>query len=459
MLRILTTAALVTLLLSTGLEAQAEPPTPEAPVTVTTDNETPVLYDDDEGGNASGDDPAIWVHPGDSDRSIVIVTAKEGGLRVYDLDGARAPVVAGHSGAARRRRRRPVQQRRHRLRAQPRRRARRRGRGLGPLQRQLRFFVIDPAGADAATPLTEVTAPGQEYLFHPDRDGVDRSTRRTGSRSGSHARVRRTPWSPRRARPRSRPRGSSWATPASATTASAHLDLPGEFPLPDGVDLGALRGAGRAAPARGSHRRPGRRHAVRRAGGRRPLAARAAARARRVPCWWTAPRTSASTTSTTRSRRSAYRSTPSDEGFGGRWLTADAEGVDLYYGRGNQGYVVVSSQGDDTYVVYRRQGDNRVARHLPRRRGRCGRRERVRRAGHHEPSRRPLRHGPAGHPRRAGDRRRARSGARRDQLLLRRTGARSPTHSDWWSTPGRPTTRACADARAPARLARWRRTR
>jgi phytase-like protein len=52
---------------------------------VTTDNETPVLYDDDEGGNASGDDPAIWVHPGDSALSIVIVTAKEGGLTVYDL--------------------------------------------------------------------------------------------------------------------------------------------------------------------------------------------------------------------------------------------------------------------------------------------------------------------------------------------------------------------------------------
>jgi len=52
---------------------------------VTTDNETPVLYDDDEGGNASGDDPAIWVHPTDSSKSIVIVTAKEGGLRVYDL--------------------------------------------------------------------------------------------------------------------------------------------------------------------------------------------------------------------------------------------------------------------------------------------------------------------------------------------------------------------------------------
>jgi 3-phytase len=58
---------------------------PTRPAVVTTDNETPALYDDDEGGNASGDDPAIWVHPDDSRKSIVIVTAKEGGLRVYDV--------------------------------------------------------------------------------------------------------------------------------------------------------------------------------------------------------------------------------------------------------------------------------------------------------------------------------------------------------------------------------------
>src|SRR5262250_2358478 len=51
--------------------ATARPADPPTPV-VTTDNETPVLYDDGAGGNAS--------------RSIVIVTAKEGGLRVYDLE-------------------------------------------------------------------------------------------------------------------------------------------------------------------------------------------------------------------------------------------------------------------------------------------------------------------------------------------------------------------------------------
>jgi 3-phytase len=45
-------------------------------------------------------------------------------------------------------------------------------------------------------------------------------------------------------------------------------------------------------------------------------------------------------------------------GFGGTALEADAEGVDLYYGPGATGYVIVSSQGDDTYAVYRMQGRN-----------------------------------------------------------------------------------------------------
>ena len=36
------------------------------------------------GGNADADDPAIWRNPADPDRSLVVATAKEGGLRVYD---------------------------------------------------------------------------------------------------------------------------------------------------------------------------------------------------------------------------------------------------------------------------------------------------------------------------------------------------------------------------------------
>jgi 3-phytase len=48
-----------------------------------------------------------------------------------------------------------------------------------------------------------------------------------------------------------------------------------------------------------------------------------------------------------------------DPGFGGRHLSADAEGLTIYYGPGRRGYLLASSQGDDTFAVYRRSGGNR----------------------------------------------------------------------------------------------------
>jgi 3-phytase len=46
--------------------------------------ETPALWDED---NADADDPAIWVDPDDREDSLVIATAKEAGIYVYDLEG------------------------------------------------------------------------------------------------------------------------------------------------------------------------------------------------------------------------------------------------------------------------------------------------------------------------------------------------------------------------------------
>jgi 3-phytase len=57
------------------------------PLEVTAAVETPALFDDEAGGDADADDPAIWVNRADKSRSRVIGTAKNGGLRVYDLAG------------------------------------------------------------------------------------------------------------------------------------------------------------------------------------------------------------------------------------------------------------------------------------------------------------------------------------------------------------------------------------
>src|SRR5688572_22724947 len=61
---------------------------------VTARVETPALFDDEAGGDADADDPAIWVHPRDRARSLVIGTAKNGGLRVYDLAGREVQAIA-----------------------------------------------------------------------------------------------------------------------------------------------------------------------------------------------------------------------------------------------------------------------------------------------------------------------------------------------------------------------------
>lgn len=60
--------------------------------------ETSTLYDDEAGGNANADDPAIWRNAADPGRSLVIATAKEGGLRVYDLDARQVQSVPAPTG-------------------------------------------------------------------------------------------------------------------------------------------------------------------------------------------------------------------------------------------------------------------------------------------------------------------------------------------------------------------------
>jgi 3-phytase len=45
----------------------------------------------------AADDPAIWVHPSDPARSLVLGTDKKGGLNVFDLDGRRLQVASDGS--------------------------------------------------------------------------------------------------------------------------------------------------------------------------------------------------------------------------------------------------------------------------------------------------------------------------------------------------------------------------
>ncbi|MFF5262207.1 phytase [Actinomadura viridis] len=352
-----TVGAVVAALL-TSPHASARTATPR-PAVVTTDVETPVLYGDEAGGKASGDDPAVWVHPADSRRSLVIVTAKEGGLRVYDMgsrelqslpatEAPRADTAAGRYNnvdiaygvaLAGRRADVAVVSDRH--------------------NDQLRFFVIDPAGTAARTPLTEVTAADQRFLFNPDRQAVDQGSTAYGL----------TVWQPRPGEAYAVITREGTTTVATARiverggrlgyTGVRRLTMPGAFPLPDGTTWVPCEEPGVRPQFEGV--------AVDQASGVL-YAAQEDVGLWRLPL----PLGSGAPKLIDRVRdfgihdvydgetEECRPADPDAKGYGGDLLTADAEGVDIYYGRGSSGYVLVSSQGDDTFAVYERQGANRA---------------------------------------------------------------------------------------------------
>ncbi|MEU4364795.1 phytase [Promicromonospora sp. NPDC023987] len=329
-----------------------------APATVTTSVETPALYDDEVGGNASGDDPAIWVHPDDSDRSLVIATAKEGGLRVYSVAATELQSVAATAAP----RADGVPGRFNNVDIAYSLDVDGRATDVAVVSDryndQLRFFAIDPAGADAEAPLTEVTAPELDFLFSPDRETVAEDQTAYGlavyqPRGGAAYAVITQ-------------EGSTTVATARLTTGQdgigytdvEHLAMPGEFPLPDGTTWVPCEepGVGPQLEGVAVDRRTGTLYAAQEDVGlwRVPL-----------PLGSGEPRLVDRVTDF--GVHDAYdpeteECAPVDPGapsYGGTNLTADAEGVDIWYGPGRQGYVIVSSQGDDTYGVYALTGRNR----------------------------------------------------------------------------------------------------
>lgn len=330
---------------------------PQQPAVVTTGIETPVLYDDDEGGNASGDDPAIWVDPFDSRESIVITTAKEGGLRVYDLAAAELQSLAAEPAP----RADGVDGRYNNVDI-----AYGLDLGDGPVDvavvsdrynDQLRFFAIDPAGASATAPLREVTAPELPFLFSVDRNEVDEE----------HTAYGLAVWQPAGGDP------VAVVTREGATTVAtvrltvgdglvgyadaAKIDFPSTFPLPDGTTWVPCEEPGILPQLEGVSvdQRTGVLYAAQEDVGvwrlQLPLGTAEPRLLDRVRDFGVHDAYDPETEECT-------PIDPADVGFGGSALEADAEGVDIVYGPGGTGYVLVSSQGDDTYAVYRTQGRN-----------------------------------------------------------------------------------------------------
>lgn len=81
---------LLALGIHTGLMAQTSKPVKAVNATL----ETRPHFDDRQDHFTDVDDPAIWIHPGDKSRSVVITALKQGGLDVYDLEGQLLQYIA-----------------------------------------------------------------------------------------------------------------------------------------------------------------------------------------------------------------------------------------------------------------------------------------------------------------------------------------------------------------------------
>jgi 3-phytase len=327
--------------------------------------ETPPLFDDESGGNANGDDPAIWVHPTAPDKSLIIVTKKEAGLSVYDLQGNEIQNIAPPPP------RNPDDSpgRFNNVDIL-------RGFELGDKRVDvavttdrgndtIRFYVIDPrAAASQRPPLTDVTDPAVPFVFSADQNEVNAQSTAYGLAVMSgrddeppvlfatrrhHVQVARlTPLATNNGRITYRrvdvidipyrfrlPNGATWSPCQSNDDELPQLegmvvDTEREilYMAQEDVGIWALPIAARRARLRLVDR-------VREFG---------------VPYDRVFDPAEEEFICTTRLDR--------DPGFGGRHLAADAEGLTIYYGRSQRGYLLASSQGDSTFAVYDRSDNN-----------------------------------------------------------------------------------------------------
>ncbi|MGV9880244.1 phytase [Streptomyces sp. NPDC003006] len=313
--------------------------------------ETPALHDDEAGGDADADDPAIWRNAAAPGRSLVIATAKQGGLRVYDLDAREvqylpAPAAPGPDHAPGRFNNVDLV---HGLRLSS---------GRADLavtsdrgSDRLRFHRIDGDRADA--PLTDVTDPSAPPVFSSSQEQIDEQRTAYGlatwtdkSTGRSYALV-------------SRRERTSVAlleiTPGAGGKVGYRkvrtLDLPAEFRLPDGTSWSPCGEPGELPQVEGMVVDPA--NGMLYAG------------QEDVGIW----RVRADLTGTpklvdkvreygvpgTYDEETEECVAGADPGYGGTRLTADVEGLTLLTESDGDGHLLASSQGDNTFAAYDRE--------------------------------------------------------------------------------------------------------
>lgn len=336
----------------------AEAPAIASPV-VTPVAQTRAFVDDPAGSpaNADADDPAIWVHPTRPERTVVLGTLKEGGLAAFDLRGRTLgtyPAPAAPNPDAKPGRfnnvdvlsRVPVGGERRDLAF-----VSDRGRD------RIRVFEVDGRGSAAGSRVVrDVTDPSTKPVFSASEAEVDEQRSAYGLAAGFDRRTG-TPLVLTNRRNETRiallhvVAGKGGAVDTTVVTT---LDLPTSFRLPDGTTW---------APCGEPDERPqlegmvvdsahGVAYAAQedvgiwkiplRAGGFGKPELLDKVRSFGVP---------------QRFDEATEECVPdgADPGFGGKWLTADAEGLAL-----GEDELIASSQGDSRFVLYDRTGRNKA---------------------------------------------------------------------------------------------------
>jgi 3-phytase len=319
--------------------------------------ETPPLFDDEAGGNADGDDPAIWVHPQHPGLSLIIATKKNAGLSVYTLSGHELQAIATHPGPS------PDD-------------APGRFNNVDILygfqlgdrtvdlavttdrgRDQLRFYAIerhDPG--ERRAPLQDVTSAHVPFVFSVDQAQVNDQRRAYGLAAWKDKDGTAYAFVSQRERTViAKMRLLDTGDGSVGYQAIGSVTLPKSFALPNGTTWEPCGDPGTEPQVEGMVVDSDRRvlYAAQEHVGIWRLDLNFAnavlidrVREYGVPWEFDA------------GQEECVILDEQDPGFGGQHLAADAEGLTIYYGPNLEGYILASSQGDDTFAVYERKGDN-----------------------------------------------------------------------------------------------------
>ncbi|WP_432061021.1 phytase [Streptomyces sp. S1] len=352
-----TVLALSTVLAAAALAvpAEARHRHPGGPLpTVTPRAETPALHDDDAGGNADADDPAIWRNAAAPERSLVVATAKEGGLRIYDLDARpvqsiAAPPATAPGGAPGRFNNVDLV------------RGLRLSSGRADLavttdrgHDRLRLYRIDrdrPGG-----PLTDVTDPSAPAVFSRDQAEIDEQRTAYGLATWTD------PASGKAYALVSRRERTTVALlellPAKGGRVTYRkvrtLDLPSVFRLPNGTSWSPCGEPGELPQVEGMVVDPanGTLYAGQEDVGIWRLRADLTGTPRLID------RVREYGVPGTYDEETEECAPGADPGYGGTRLSADVEGLTLVTEPDGDGHLLASSQGDDTFAAYDRERED-----------------------------------------------------------------------------------------------------